>query len=546
MRLFLCITFSVFLFSCNEQVKREEKKVKGLSSEQLQKEIEAELSFYNMNDSVMMVDSIKLTTVIFFRNQYHTKPCWFKGAQLNEHGKNLLTLIDNCIYYGLIPDDYHHIKIKSELNLINQQPGIVNVSALVKADLLLSDAYYLMGAHVNKGRLSYDSLDLVSKVNFNKLSPHWDSLLKDGFDRNNMKAAIASLEPTHMGYRRLKYELALILNDTCRFNFDSIPFVTEKDSLKKISLIKANLIKQGFYDTLSLQSDSAKLSKAILSLQKKWFIQPDGKLGKYTKKALSYNREKVIKQICLAMEQWRWEEQHLPNRYVFINIPAFWLTVFESDTVVMQSAIIAGKPENQTPTLTSKINYMLIYPYWNVPTSIATKEILPAVKKDITYLERKNFEVIGKKNEVLDYKSLPWKNYNENYLPLRFRQRIGTENSLGIVKFNFNNMFGVYLHDTNSKHYFKTSNRAQSHGCMRLENYQQLSQFLIRDDSLHYTKDSLTKYFVTPVQKKISLKNPLPILIRYFTAEADSNGLKLYIDIYNKDEPILKMLYPSN
>ena len=151
-----------------------------------------------------------------------------------------------------------------------------------------------------------------------------------------------------------------------------------------------------------------------------------------------------------------------------------------------------------------------------------------------------------KKNEVLDYKSLPWKNYNENYLPLRFRQRIGTENSLGIVKFNFNNMFGVYLHDTNSKHYFKTSNRAQSHGCMRLENYQQLSQFLIRDDSLHYTKDSLNKYFVTPVQKKISLKNPLPILIRYFTAEADSNGLKLYIDIYNKDEPILKMLYPSN
>ena len=95
MRLFLCITFSVFLFSCNEQVKREEKKVKGLSSEQLQKEIEAELSFYNMNDSVMMVDSIKLTTVIFFRNQYHTNPCWFKGAKLNENEKILLNLIDN-------------------------------------------------------------------------------------------------------------------------------------------------------------------------------------------------------------------------------------------------------------------------------------------------------------------------------------------------------------------------------------------------------------------------------------------------------------------
>lgn len=543
MRLFLYITFAIFLFSCNEQVKHEEKKVEGLSSEQLQKEIEAELSFYNMCDSVLIIDSIKLNTVSFFRKQYHNKPCWFNGDQLNEQGKILLKLIDNCIYYGLIKNDYHWIKINHELNLIHKQPHVVNVTALVKVDFLLSDAYYLMGAHVNKGRLSYDSLDLVSKVNFNKLTPHWDSLMKDGYNRNNMKSTLDSLEPIHMGYKRLKRELALILNDTLRFNFDSIPFVTEKDSLKKMNLIRENLIKQGFYDTLSLSSDSLKIANSIISLQKKWFIQPDGKLGKYTKKALSYNREKVIKQICLAMEQWRWEEERLPQRYAFINIPAFWLTVFESDTVVMQSAIIAGKPENQTPTLTSKINYMLIYPYWNVPTSIATKEILPAVKKDITYLERKNFEVIGKENEVLDYKSLPWKKFGETYLPVRFRQRIGTENSLGIVKFNFNNMFGVYLHDTNSKHYFKTSNRAQSHGCMRLENYQQFSEFLIRDDSLHYTKDSLNKYFVTPVQKKISLKKPLPIIIRYYTAEADSNGLKLYIDIYNKDEPILKMLY---
>lgn len=543
MRLFLFILLTIFLFSCNEQTSREEKKVKGLSSKQLQKEIEAELSFYPMNDSVLIVDSINLTTVPFFKKQYHKKPCWFRDDKLNVQGKNILSLIRNCNYYGLIPNDYHLLKINHELNLIHKQPDFVNVTALIKVDLLLSDAYYLMGAHLNKGRLSYDSLNLVSKVNFNALQPHWDSILQDGFDRNSMKSALDALEPNRLAYKRLKFELAAVLNDSLRFNFDSIPFVTEKDSLKKMNLIKVNLIAQGYYDTLSLLSDSVNLAKAISGLQKKWFIQPDGKLGVYTKKALSYNREKIIEQICISMERWRWEDQLVPKRYAFINIPAFWLTVFESDTIVMQSAIVAGKPKSQTPILTSKINYMLIYPYWNVPTSIATKEILPAVKKDISYLERKNFEVIGKENEVLDYKTLPWKNYNENYLPLRFRQRIGAENSLGIVKFNFNNLFGVYLHDTNSKHYFKTSNRAQSHGCMRLENYQQFSEFLIRDDSLNYTKDSLKKYFQTPIQKKISLKNSLPIFIRYYTAEADSNGLKLYIDIYDKDEAVLKMLY---
>ena len=118
----------------------------------------------------------------------------------------------------------------------------------------------------------------------------------------------------------LKKELAIILNDKNYFNFDSIPFISETDSLKKISLIKKNLTIQGFYDTLSSTSDSVKLTKAINGFQKKWFIQPDGKLGKYTKQALSYNRDKIIKQISMSMERWRWEESKFPINYAFINI----------------------------------------------------------------------------------------------------------------------------------------------------------------------------------------------------------------------------------
>ena len=245
----------------------------------------------------------------------------------------------------------------------------------------------------------------------------------------------------------------------------------------------------------------------------------------------------------MSMERWRWEESKFPERYAFINIPAFWLVLFEKDTVVMQSAVVCGKPETQTPILTSKIDHLLIYPYWNAPSSIATKEILPAVQRDIKYIEKKHFEVIGNHNQVLDYTKLPWKKYSKNYLPVRFRQRIGEENSLGVLKFNFNNPFGVYLHDTNSKRYFKTSSRAQSHGCIRLEQYAQLADFLIRDDSLHYTHDSLQLYFSNQQQRKINLRKRLPIYTRYYTAQADSTGLKLYIDVYRKDEELMKMLY---
>ncbi len=541
MRLCFIILISIILFSCDNKVVHEIKTIKIITPEQVQIEIEKELFSFLENDSILIIDSIQLNAYSFFKKNYLKHLIWFNQSQLNSKGDSLIEIIKNCKYYGLIPEEYHYSKIYNEISVINKQKDSVNISSLVKADLLMSGAYYLMGANLNKGRLYPDSLLL--QVDFKKLSIGWDSILLSGINNNKIKAALDSLEPKHYNYRMLKKELAIILNDKNYFNFDSIPFISETDSLKKISLIKKNLTLQGFYDTLSSASDSVKLTKAINGFQKKWFIQPDGKLGKYTKQALSYNRDKIIKQISMSMERWRWEESKFPIKYAFINIPAFWLVVFENDTVVMQSAVVCGKPETQTPILKSKIDHLLIYPYWNAPQSIASKEILPAVQKDISYLEKKHFEVIGKNNEVLDYTKLPWKKYSRNYLPVRFRQRIGEENSLGILKFNFYNPYGVYLHDTNSKRYFKTSSRAQSHGCIRLEQFSQLADFLIRDDSLHYTHDSLQQYFSIQQQRKINLKNRLPIYTRYYTAHADSTGLKLYLDIYRKDEELMKLLY---
>ncbi|MCE3260009.1 MAG: hypothetical protein K0S12_1650, partial [Bacteroidetes bacterium] len=195
--------------------------------------------------------------------------------------------------------------------------------------------------------------------------------------------------------------------------------------------------------------------------------------------------------------------------------------------------------------LRSKVNFMLVYPYWNVPYSIAWKEILPMVKRDTNYLHKHNFEVINGKGEVVtDLSTLNWKRYNKDYLPVKFRQRIGDDNSLGICKFNFNNKYGVYLHDTNSKRYFKTLYRWQSHGCIRLEKFIEMARFLIRDDTLKLPYDTLNVYFQRQKQEKINMRKPLPIYVRYFTASADSElNLKLHLDIYRLDEKMMKMVY---
>lgn len=540
MRLCFFIVVSIFIFSsCSTEKKEEIKSVKVKTPQDLDKEIKILIPEFITQDSTLTFDHIELSCYRYFKPIYTNNLLWFNQSKINSKGDSLLHLIEKSLYYGLIPEQYHLNEIKNNIDSIHFNKELTNVTSLVKADLLLSDAYFLIGAHLNKGRFYADSLLL--QTNFNKLDRGWDSILITRYNDGNLKAAFDSLEPKFYNYRMLKKELATILNDPTLFNIDSIPFISEKDSILKKQLIVKNLVKQGFYDSTATANDSIKLAKAINKLQKKWFIQPDGKLGKYTMQALSYNREKIIKQICMAMERWRWENK-FPDKYAFINIPAFWLTVFEKDTVVMQSAVVCGKPDHQTPILKSKIDHMLIYPYWNVPISIATKEILPAVQRDTSYIRKKNFEVLGAGDKVLDYTKIPWRRYTKDYLPVRFRQRIGEENSLGVVKFNFNNPFGVYLHDTNSKRYFKTSSRAQSHGCIRLENFIDFADFLIRDDSVHYNHDSLQVYFAKQEQRKIKLKKALPIYTRYYTAHADSTGLKLYIDVYRKDEDMMNLI----
>ncbi len=527
------------MFSCKNNPP-EVKKVSVKEPQKVEEEISDLLQETLTIDSIITIDSVELITYRYFKKHYNNQLLWFAKNKLTKKGEDLLHIIERSEYDGLIPSQYHLNEINKNKYLITSQKDFINVSAIVNADLLLSDAYYLLGAHLNKGRFYKDSLAL--QTNFNKLDKGWDSLLFKGYETATLHTTLDSLEPKFYSYRELKKQLAIIINDKKMYSFDSIPFVHEKDSLIKQHLIVKNLITQGFYDTTSTSTDSVILYNAYNKLQKKWFIQPDGKLGKYTQQALGYNRTKIIRQISMAMERWRWESA-FPEKYAWVNIPAFELTVFGKDTVVMQSAVVCGKPENQTPILKSKIDHMLIYPYWNVPYSIAWKEILPAVKRDTTYIRKKNFEVIGANNVVLDYTKLPWRKYSKEYLPVTFRQRIGTENSLGVVKFNFYNPYGVYLHDTNSKRYFKTSSRAQSHGCIRLEKFTEFANFLIRDDSLHYTPDSLLLYFSKQEQRKLSLKKALPIYLRYYTANADSTGLQLYLDVYRKDEAMINLIY---
>lgn len=502
------------------------------------------------NDSIGIINTDTLLTLQYFDSiRPRTELIFFNKGGFNALGDSLWQLVSGARQYGLYPETYHAGTIRGlQQRWFDSTKKEYNITALMQTELLLTDAYLLLGAHLNKGRFLNDSVLALWQPA--RLDSHWTDTLALGLKTKQLKKTLSTLEPRHKGYHFLKAAFQNFIRVTDSLAWDSVRSANISDTLAWKTAIKTQLTAQGYYNDSLPLNDSLKLAKAIRRFQVFHNLEPDGKLGKYTKQALGLNKEGLIRQLEMALEHWRWEPSRFPERYAFINIPSADMFVWEydkkrkEDTLVMMSRVVVGKPETQTPLLKSKINFIQIYPYWSVPYSIAWKEILPVVQRDTSYLRRKNFEVVNSKGDVMDIKKINFRKFSRDYLPVKFRQRIGGDNSLGICKFNFPNTYGVYLHDTNSKRYFKTFYRYQSHGCIRLEHFKDLARFLIREDTLKIPYDTLNVYFERQEQKRIDVRKPLSIYVRYYTARADSTlQLQVYLDIYRKDERMAKLLY---
>src|SRR5205085_1475430 len=233
----------------------------------------------------------------------------------------------------------------------------------------------------------------------------------------------------------------------------------------------------------------------------------------------------------------------MPQKYIWVNLPSFLLTVWNADTLVFKSRIVCGKPATPTPEITSAISDIVIYPTWTVPESIITKEMLPGLKKNAGYLARKGLSLLNNKGEEVDPATVNWAKYSK-VIPYKIQQGSGDDNALGVIKFNFSNPFAVYLHDTNQRYLFKNSSRALSHGCVRVQDWQKLAFYIVRNDSLlkppadsiRFTTDSITSWIAQKERHRVNLTYRFPLFIRYFGCEAINGSIKFYDDIYGLDK----------
>jgi murein L,D-transpeptidase YcbB/YkuD len=231
----------------------------------------------------------------------------------------------------------------------------------------------------------------------------------------------------------------------------------------------------------------------------------------------------------------------LPSQYIWVNIPSFSMQVKDSDTVVLTSKVVVGKPNTRTPVLTSAVNYMVTYPRWHIPESIIKNEILPGLKKDPGYTHRKGYFLIDNDGNEIDPYSVKWSKYSKG-IPYKVVQGSGDENALGVMKFNFENKYSVYLHDTNQRYLFSRSKRALSHGCVRVEAWKNLADFLVKNDSIKTGKflpsDSLNNWLARKEKHSIPVRAKVPLYIRYFSVEVKNNKLVFHDDVYGEDRKL--------
>ncbi|MDQ6763852.1 MAG: L,D-transpeptidase family protein [Bacteroidota bacterium] len=272
------------------------------------------------------------------------------------------------------------------------------------------------------------------------------------------------------------------------------------------------------------------LKEGIKNFQKRFGYTPDGVVSSSLLKEMNVPAIDRVKQLLINMDRMRWMPQEPAGKLILVNIPEFVLHVRDGKNKVLDMAVVVGKEGHTTTIFSDKLTTIVFSPYWNIPSSIVKKEILPSIAKNANYLESHNMEQYGGTSDMPE-----------------IRQKPGEDNSLGKVKFLFPNSFNIYFHDTPAKSLFSKDQRAYSHGCIRLSEPAKLAEYLLKDDS-KWTPEKIDEAMNSDEEKYVSIGSPVPVFITYYTTWVDDSGtLNFRADIYGHDKEIAsKMFGPAN
>ncbi len=305
---------------------------------------------------------------------------------------------------------------------------------------------------------------------------------------------------------------------------------------KAVQALRQRLIASGDLDSVAGMGPTydSFVEAAVKRFQLRHGLSPTGEVGEGTFAELNVSAEARLQQLQTNVVRLRSFSGDLGSRFVMVNIPAAAVETVEGGVVHSHHVAGVGKIDRQSPIMQTKATEINFNPFWTVPASLIKKDLIPKMKADPSYLTDEKIRVFNKEGQEVSPQSINW-NTNEA-TNFKYRQDTGADiNSLGVVRINIPNPYGVYMHDTPSKGIFGDDFRFVSSGCVRVQDVRDYVAWLLEDNP-GWGRDQIDEVIRTGARTDVKLTNPVNVYWVYITAWATPDGIVQFRpDIYQRD-----------
>ena len=470
--------------------------------------------------------------------QFGNAPLWIEEGGVKDRARALLTALHEAPDHALDTAAYPI----SEIERVANEKHIgdtASANSIADADVLLTAAYVAYAADMLAGQVDPTTVSQSWHIGTNKTE--LDSALVRSLQDSDMTLSLHEMAPQDQDYAALKAAYARYREIAAKGGW---PKVGDTRGAARDAALHARLDAELAADSIgpvAAPSDTAPpaptpapstgsvaaphttpagLVAELKNFQERHGLERTGSLDKRTLDALNETSEDRVRQIAANLERHRWLPRTLGSRYVYVNVPAYRLDAYDSGQKTLSMKVVVGAEYEgkNTPVFSDSMETVVFRPYWNITPDIQRTEIGPKAEADPGYLDRNNME------------------YYKDGGVTRIRQKPGDKNSLGLVKFLFPNDFNIYLHDTPAKTLFQQTDRAASHGCVRVEKPAELAQWVLGWDADRVQNAMNSGPDNTPV--RVSPK--IPVYIVYFTAYVRDGRLYFGDDVYGRDQALVQ------
>ena len=476
------------------------------------------------------------------------KPAWIQGNSPSPQALSMIALFRNAWQKGLEPEDYDASRWDDRVQALRSSAGdqaVFDVAMTVCTMRYISD--------LRIGRINPQHFKFGLSVEHKKYDLAQflrDRLLPD----SELAGVVASVEPPFAGYRRTEGALIRYMEISRADDGEQLPAPAKPIDLgqtyagvpRLTRLLKLVGDLPNGTPPGDLQMYDATLAEGVKRFQRRHGLDDDGRLGSATLKEMNVSLSDRVRQLQLTLERWRWLPTEFSGPPIIVNIPDFRLRALdENNKIALEMRVVVGKAmQTETPVFARDMTFVVLRPYWNVPPGIMRRTVLPAIKRDRSYIAKNNFEIT-----TLDGSVVTSGQVSDDVLAqlqsgkLAIRQKPGPTNALGLVKLMFPNEYSVYLHSTPSTELFSRSRRDFSAGCIRVEKPAELTAWVLRNnpdwtvdrvrEGMDHGRDNVT----------LTLARRVPVFIVYGTAISyENNEVHFYHDIYGHDAKLAQAL----